>query len=92
MRQPGINIAKELLAQPSPSSAFRAGVTLSFYPAAISELEKMNAIPGPDGSIEFMTCELTYGHMPDGLCTMFDEAKKGVTAMSPWIDYWWIVP
>jgi len=89
MRKSKMELAKELLTQPFPDRPVRVGVVLSSYPAAVNDLKAMR---GLGGQIEFESFSLEYRAMPDGLDAMLADARKGVTTLSPEIDYWWIVP
>lgn len=92
MRQSKVDLAQELLTQPFPDRTVRAGVVFSSYPAAVYELERMNAIMKLGGKIELKAFQLEYRAMPDGLEAMLADAVKGIAELSPNIDYWWVVP
>lgn len=92
MRQSKMDLAKTLLTQPFPDRPVRVGIVHSSYSAAVNDVKKINTIAQQDGKIAFKTYELKYRAMPDGLDEMIADARKGVTALSSEIDYWWIVP
>jgi putative ABC transport system substrate-binding protein len=67
----------------------RIGFIHSSYPSAIGDIRELKAIAEKNPHIEFISYELPYVKVPDGLPEMLEHTKKGIEVLKDTIDFWW---
>lgn len=87
LRQSKIDLAKTLLTQPYPNRPTKIGIINSSYPSATDDVEKLKTLAAKDKGISFVSYEVKYRPMPEGLKDMLTDVRRGMKKLSPHIDY-----
>jgi len=88
-RKPKINILRRILNQKHPDKII-FGALHSSYPSAQGDVVNLKKAAENFDNIEFISYEIPYTSVPEGLPDMLREAEKVIPEFEQKIDYWWL--
>ncbi len=86
-----VDMAMRLLAERPPGRPVRFGIVHSSYPSARGDVRIYKKIAQSRSDLEFLTHEIPYKKMPQGLTAMLVDYQKGVDQLKTGVDFWWQV-
>jgi putative ABC transport system substrate-binding protein len=86
-----VDMAMRLLAQRPLGRPVRFGIIHSSYPSARGDVAKYQKIAKSRGGLKFVTHEITYRKMPQGLGAMLVDYQRAIEQLKERVDYWWQV-
>jgi putative tryptophan/tyrosine transport system substrate-binding protein len=67
----------------------RFGIIHSSYQSAVGDVRELKAIAARRDDVEFITHEIPYATMPEGLPKMLEQTARAIKTLESQIDFWW---
>ena len=88
-RETKIEMVLKILKKKAGAGKIRFGSVYSSYPSSIGDITGLKEIAAKMKNVEFISYELPYRNLPEGLETMLIDYARGIKALEPKVDYWW---
>jgi putative ABC transport system substrate-binding protein len=88
-RKTKIDMVMQLIGQKATKRPIRFGFIHSSYPSAVGDIRELKAIAASSNDIEFISYQVPYRKVPEGMPEMLNDAKIGVEKLKDKVDYWW---
>lgn len=83
-----IEMILRLVGQTALPKPIRFGCIHSTYPSSQGDIRELKKIDGVREDIVFVTFEITYRKVPDGLPAMIEETGKAIKQLEGKVDFW----
>ncbi len=84
-----VNMVMRLIGPAVKHRPIRIGYIHSTYPSALGDIRELNSIAEKNPDIEFISYQLPYRKVPEGLPEMLEDTRKGIEALKDKVDFWW---
>ena len=91
LRKTKVDMAMRMLTPVKKGRKIRFGIVHSSYPAARGDVRIYREIARSRDDVEFITHEIPYQKIPQGLETMLADFERGINLLRDKVDYWWQV-
>jgi putative tryptophan/tyrosine transport system substrate-binding protein len=84
-----VNMVMRLIGPAVKQRPIRMGYIHSTYPSALGDIRELKAIAEKNPDIEFISYQLPYLKVSEGLPEMLEDTRKGIEALKDRVDFWW---
>lgn len=88
-RRAKIDTLMRLLQANKPNGPIRLGILHSSYQSSLGDVRELQTLATGRTDLQFVTREISYRAMPEGLSAMLSDATRMIRELDPEIDYWW---
>ncbi len=87
-RDAKIEMLFQLVNQIAAHRPVRFGYIHSTYPSSLGDIRELKSVAKRRGDVHFVSYEIEYRNVPEGLPAMIDDTKKGIKALEGKVDFW----
>lgn len=88
-RESKIDMVLRLVGQTDPKRPMRFGFIHSSYPSSVGDIRELIKAADKRDDVEFITYQLEYKNVPEGLPAMIEDTLAGIEALKDSVDFWW---
>jgi len=88
-RETRINMVMRLIGPAYKKKPVRIGFIHSSYPSSVGDLRDLSEVSKNRDDVIFLSYEVRYRKVPEGLPAMLEDATVGIEALNDNVDCWW---
>jgi len=88
-RETRINMVMRLIGSAYKKKPVRIGFIHSSYPSSVGDLRDLSEVSKNRDDVIFLSYEVRYRKVPEGLPAMLEDATVGIEALNDNVDCWW---
>jgi len=88
-RETRINMVMRIIGSAFNKKPIRIGFIHSSYPSSLGDLRNLSAVTKKREDIIFLSYQIRYRKVPEGLPAMIEDTIEGIEALNDNVDCWW---